>query len=430
MALGVIHAGGPPGWIWDGGLVAIATCALVVVVGSVQARDGAVARVLALGPLCWLGILSYSLYLWHWPVIVLMTTETTGLSGWPLLFWRLATMMAASCASFYLIERPLRRADWGALGRRVRIPAPGLASLGVLATAACILVGTVTGPVASTAAVSAHAPRATPEAYVHLDLPLATPADPYRVQIFGDSVMFDSSLGILAALEATGEVTVPANSAFPGWGLTTLHTWPSWVSHNLVTYHPQIAIGSWSWDDTEALTDPVAYRALLESFMRAMLAPGDGADVVVLLQFPQAGPDTSITDPAVRQQTWVTQNRAQDAWDAIARQAVTAFPGHALYLTTEELFAPHGRFFTWMQTPQHKWVRARKLDNTHMCPYGAAQFGAFLTEDLTPYLHLPAMKPGWEYGSWTLDPRYNDPVGACPDDQPPPGYTGVAVPRT
>ena len=430
VALGVIHAGGPPGWIWDGGLVAIATCALVVVVGSVQARDGAVARVLALGPLCWLGILSYSLYLWHWPVIVLMTTETTGLSGWPLLFWRLATMMAASCASFYLIERPLRRADWGALGRRVRIPAPGLASLGVLATAACILVGTVTGPVASTAAVSAHAPRATPEAYVHLDLPLATPADPYRVQIFGDSVMFDSSLGILAALEATGEVTVPANSAFPGWGLTTLHTWPSWVSHNLVTYHPQIAIGSWSWDDTEALTDPVAYRALLESFMRAMLAPGDGADVVVLLQFPQAGPDTSITDPAVRQQTWVTQNRAQDAWDAIARQAVTAFPGHALYLTTEELFAPHGRFFTWMQTPQHKWVRARKLDNTHMCPYGAAQFGAFLTEDLTPYLHLPAMKPGWEYGSWTLDPRYNDPVGACPDDQPPPGYTGVAVPRT
>ena len=430
MALGVAHAGGPPGWIWDGGLVAIAACAMVVVVGSVQARDGIVARVLALGPLCWLGILSYSLYLWHWPVIVLMTTETTGLSGWPLLVWRLAAMMAASCASFYLIERPLRRADWAGLGRHLRIRAPGVASVGVLATAAVILLGTVTGPVASTAAVSTHAPPATPEAYVHLDLPLATPANPYRVQIFGDSVMFDSSLGILAALEATGEVTVPANSAFPGWGLTTLHSWPSWVSQNLTQYHPQIAIGSWSWDDTEALTDPVAYRALLESFMRAMLAPADGVDVVVLLQFPQAGPDTSITDPVVRQQTWVKQTRAQNAWDAIARSVVGDFPGHALYLTTEELFAPHGRFFTWMQTPQHKWVRARKLDNTHMCPYGAAQFGAFLTEDHTPYLHLPAMKPGWEYGQWTLDPRYDDPAGACPDDQPPPGYTGVAVPRT
>jgi hypothetical protein len=311
----------------------------------------------------------------------------------------------------------------------VRIRAPGIASLGVLATAAVILAGTVTGPAASTAAVSSFTPVA-PTAKVHLDIPPATPADPSRAWIFGDSVMQDSSLGIIAALEATGEVTLAVNSTFPGWGLTTLHTWPSWVSQNLAHYHPEIAIGSWSWDDPEAVSDPVAYRALLTSFVRAMLAPAGGVDVVVLVQFPQAGPDTSITDPAVRQQTWVKQTRAQNAWNAIARQVVTAFPGHALYLTTEQLFAPHGRFLTWMRTPAHKWVRARKLDNTHMCPYGAAQFGALITADLTPYLRLGAMKPGWEYGSWTLDPRYNDPPGACPDDQPPSGYAGVAVPRT
>jgi hypothetical protein len=402
-------------------------------VGTMLARDGIVARVLSLAPLRWVGLISYSLYLWHWPAIVLMTTDTTGLSGWPLLVWRLAAMMTASCASFYLIERPLRRADWAALGRRLRIRAPGLASLGVLVTAAFILLGTVTGPVASTAAVSTFGASATPTAKVHLDIPPATRADPTRAWIFGDSVMQDSSLGVIAALDATGAVTLAVNSTFPGWGLTTLHTWPSWVSQNLAHYHPQIAIGSWSWDDPEALSDPIAYRALLESFVRAMLTPTDGAngvDVVVLLQFPQAGPDTSISDPVVRQQTWVKQTRAQNAWNAIARQVVADFPGHALYLTTEQLFAPHGRFLTWMRTPQDKWVRARKLDNTHMCPYGAAQFGALITADLTPYLHLPAMKPGWEYGSWTLDPRYNDPPGACPGDQPPPGYRGVEVPRT
>ena len=434
VALGTMHAGGPPGWIWDGGLVAIAACAVVVVVGTMQARDGVVARVLALPPLRWLGVISYSLYLWHWPAIVLMTTDTTGLSGWPLLVWRLAAMMTASCTSFTLIERPLRRADWAALGHRVRIRAPGLASVGVLATAGVILLGTVTGPVASTAAVSTFAARVGRTGKVHLDIPAASRADPSRAWLFGDSVMQDSSLGIIAALEATGEVTLAVNSTFPGWGLTTLHSWQSWVSQNLADYHPQIAIGSWSWDDTEALSDPVAYRTLLTSFVRAMLSPADGADgvdVVVLLQFPQAGPDTTITDPVVRRQTWVKQNRAQNAWNAIARQVVAAFPGHALYLTTEQLFAPHGRFLTWMRTPGHKWVRARKLDNTHMCPYGAAQFGALITADLTPYLRLPAaLKPGWEYGSWTLDPRYNDPLGACPDDQPPPGYRGVAVPRT
>jgi len=429
VALGTLHAGGPPGWIWDGGLVAIATCAIVVVVGSMLARDGVVARVLTVAPLRWVGLISYSLYLWHLPVIVLMTTDTTGLSGWTLLVSRLAAMIGASCASFFLVERPLRRADWAALGHRARIRAPGLASLGVLATAGVIVLGTVTGPAASTAAVSTFAPG-SPKAKVHLDIAPATRANPSRAWIFGDSVLQDSSLGIIAALEATGKVTLAVNSTFPGWGLSTLHSWPSWVSQNLARYHPQIAIGSWSWDDTEALSDPVAYRTLLERFVRAMLSPADGVEVVVLLQFPQSGPLTSITDPVVRRQTWVKQTRAQNAWNTIARQVVAAFPGHALYLTTEQLFAPHGRFLTWMRTPAHKWVRARKLDNAHMCPYGAAQFGALITADLTPYLRLSAMKPGWEYGSWTLDPRYNDPPGACPDDQPSSGYRGVEVPRT
>jgi len=109
---------------------------------------------------------------------------------------------------------------------------------------------------------------------------------------------------------------------------------------------------------------------------------------------------------------------------------VAAFPGRALYLTNQQLFAPDGMFVTWMQTPQHVWVRARKLDNTHMCPYGAAQFGALVVQELTPLIGLGPPKAGWEFGAWTQDPRYNDPPGACPADQPPPGYRGVPVPST
>jgi hypothetical protein len=83
-----------------------------------------------------------------------------------------------------------------------------------------------------------------------------------------------------------------------------------------------------------------------------------------------------------------------------------------------------------MRTPAGTWVRARKLDNTHLCPFGAAQFGALVTQDLTPLIGLGPLKPGWEFGAWTLDPRYNDPPGSCPDDQPPPAYRGIPVPRT
>ncbi len=118
------------------------------------------------------------------------------------------------------------------------------------------------------------------------------------------------------------------------------------------------------------------------------------------------------------------------AWDDAARQAAAAFPGRALYLTNQQLFAPDGRFMTWMRTPEQAWVRARKLDNTHLCPYGAARFGALVTQELTPLLGLGPLRPGWEFGAWTLDPRYNDPPGSCPDDQPPTGYRGIPLPRT
>jgi peptidoglycan/LPS O-acetylase OafA/YrhL len=431
LVVGASVAGGPPGWIWDGGLVAIAGCGALLIVGALRAPDGVVGRVLALGPVRWIGLISYSLYLWHWPVIVLMTTDTIGWSGAALLAARLATMVALSCASYYLIERPLRRADWGALHRRLHVPTVGFAAAGVVVTAAVILAGTV-GPPAATSAEVAGAPPPTatttvPQANPHLPPP--TPGHPYRMWLFGDSVMVDSSLGIIAALQATGGASVVINNAFPGWGLSTDATWPTDVEQTLAQYRPQVAIGTWSWDDQLAQDEPSRYLTELERFLWDMLVPSDGVRLAVLLQFPPTGPTDSISDTVARQQAWIKQTELIDAWDAAARRAVAAFPGRAVYLTTEQLFAPRGYFLTWMRTPQGTWVRARKLDNTHMCPYGAAQFGALVTEELTPVLHLGQAKPGWEFGPWTEDPRYNDPPGACPDDQPPAGYRGLRVPE-
>jgi peptidoglycan/LPS O-acetylase OafA/YrhL len=426
VAAGVVSTGGPPAWVWDGGLVGIAACAGLVIVGSVRAPDNPVARFLTLGPIRWLGIISYSLYLWHWPVIVLMTSTTTGLSGPVLLAVRLGAMLVAACGSYYLVERPLRKADWSALTRRLHVPAVSFVSVGLLAMTVLIVGGTV-GPRRAESAVVSMATLPSPppqDDQPRLDMPLATPAHPYRVWILGDSVMSDASLGVKAALEATGEMTVVVNSAFPGWGLTTDRAWPGDAERTIAMYHPQIVIGTWSWDDTQAATNPTLYRQRLEAALRQLLAPGDGVEAVVLLQFPQRGP------PSVTGHTgaWVQQTRMQDAWDDAARRAAAAFPGHALYLTTSQLFAPDGRFYTWFRTPSGSWIRARKLDNTHFCPYGAAEFGAFITKDLSAQLHLASLSPGWELGRWVHDPRYNDPPGACPNDQPPDGYQGVPVP--
>ena len=197
LVVGTALAGGPPWWIWDGGLVAIAICALLLILGALRAPDSLVGRLLGIGPLRWLGLISYSLYLWHWPVIVLMTPDSTGWSGWPLLVARLGTMVALSCASFYLIERPLRRADWKALHQRLHIPAVGFAALGVAVTATIILAGTVGPQPARTARVAVPARSGATAPHVHVALESSPP--PYNAWIFGDSVMVDSSPGITAA---------------------------------------------------------------------------------------------------------------------------------------------------------------------------------------------------------------------------------------
>jgi hypothetical protein len=69
-----------------------------------------VARALSLPPVVYIGKISYSLYLWHWPLLVFAEYEF----GHDLQAWhRVALLLAAvaiSAASYHLIEQPARRA--------------------------------------------------------------------------------------------------------------------------------------------------------------------------------------------------------------------------------------------------------------------------------------------------------------------------------
>ncbi|HLI74378.1 MAG TPA: acyltransferase family protein [Acidimicrobiales bacterium] len=423
VAAGLATAGGPPGWIWRGGLAAIALGALVVILSCVTAPHGPVARVLAFAPLRFVGRISYSLYLWHWPVIVVLTPATTGQRGATLVLVRLAAMFAGATASYELVERPLRRADWSLWWRRALVP---LATAGTLAV---VIAATVPPVAASTARLTA-APTTKSVSDPVPALPFVrvpSRAQPLRVWMFGDSVMADSGPGITAALQATGDVHVVADSAFGGWGLSTARTWPADNARIIANYHPELAIATWSWDDQWAQTDPAGYEAQLVSELNDILST-NGVAAVVLLQFPQTGPSPYYIDPAVQATKWTQENASQVAWNNLARRAVASFPGRAVYLDTQQLFAPGGRFYSWFRTPDGRWVRARKLDNTHMCPYGAAEFGALVAQQLTPVLHLAPLAAGWQLGSWVDSPNYDDPAGSCPADQPPARYTGVAVP--
>lgn len=64
-----------------------------------------------------LGDLSYSIYLWHWPLYVLLPQEVLGFGGWSRTAALIALSVAAAALSKTAVEDPIRfRARW-ATGR-------------------------------------------------------------------------------------------------------------------------------------------------------------------------------------------------------------------------------------------------------------------------------------------------------------------------
>lgn len=125
-------------------LPCLATAVLIV---SVWLFPGSVTdRLLSTTPLRFVGKISYSLYLWHWGVIVIMRW-TTGLESLPLKLLALAAMFALAVGSYYWIEQPLRHNRTVRSATMVRFFA-GFATIGAMVgglTVAMVLLRTPLG---------------------------------------------------------------------------------------------------------------------------------------------------------------------------------------------------------------------------------------------------------------------------------------------
>lgn len=92
---------------------------VAVLAAGAGGRAPVVGRLLELRPMRWIGDLSYSLYLWHWPFLILgaaYADRQLGLGENALL---LLGALLASLATYHLVENPMRRAS--ALRRRPRL---------------------------------------------------------------------------------------------------------------------------------------------------------------------------------------------------------------------------------------------------------------------------------------------------------------------
>ena len=108
IASGVLYSGRTtyPGYAVS---LPVLGAALVIIAGSVIGGGG-VESLLRPRPVQWLGARSYSLYLWHWPILVIAAEyaeKTLSVSDNLLL---LLIALAASMISYRLIENPIRRA--------------------------------------------------------------------------------------------------------------------------------------------------------------------------------------------------------------------------------------------------------------------------------------------------------------------------------
>jgi peptidoglycan/LPS O-acetylase OafA/YrhL len=101
-------------WLYRGGFLVVGLVATGVVAGA--AVTGTLfSRGLAMAPLRWIGERSYGIYLWHWPIfMVLRPGVDLDADGWPVQVLRFGLTFLAAELSFRFVEMPIRR---GAIGR-------------------------------------------------------------------------------------------------------------------------------------------------------------------------------------------------------------------------------------------------------------------------------------------------------------------------
>jgi peptidoglycan/LPS O-acetylase OafA/YrhL len=431
--LGGTSGGLPTNFMFEGGFLICAVLAAIVVADARLTEPGPLGRLFSFPPLHFLGTISYGIYLWHWPIFVYMTGARTHLSTWPLDVLRVAATLVVSTFSYFLVERPLRRANLRGWFRLGAAPLAGVATAIVMVVATFPAVadpGTVVQTTkidASNAATLAGIGGYEGQTPITLN-PAPSATHPLHVMLLGDSVMHDASYGITAALQATGDFTVYTKT-IDGFGLVRASNWPTSLPSLIHQTQANIVVASWSWDQDgptvpNALHQPKAYTALLRRAVATMLTPGNGVEGVIFTQFPQSG-EIPAANPANQQAYDKARAEGVTAWNNIAAKMVSYFPGRVMYLPVADSVLLHGTFSSWLpplgqpNAPKADWTRVRKIDNVHLCPEGSALYAQALLTDMTRIFKFPAPTSDWAQGAWTSDPNFNNPPGACPDDHPP-----------
>lgn len=403
-------------WVTRGVLPLQAALSVGVIAAS--ARPGVVCRALSWRPLQALGLVSYGLYLYHWPVFLVLDRDRVDWPAVPLFALRIAVTGAMALVSYRYLEQPIRNRRVLVRPRLVRAAMAG----GVAAVAASTVLVTWSPPRSQIAhagvdladrkvTVQSAAPRSPTATSVP-----ATPgsvAAPDAIMIVGDSGTFDAAPAIGAQFEHLGTRTV-VDASFPGFGLTRdPEGWQRDYKAVIDEHRPGLVVvmlGGW---DEPYLKEHgrQAYDRVLDRAVSVLTA--DGAHILWLgmLPGPDTGPDTGRMDP-------------------IFRSLAARHPGVVVYGEVgDAVAAPDGTYPRWIAVGGGRRILARKPDGWHVCPDGAARIGRAVALLSARQGWSPPPTTGWEGGPWRQSARYDDPKGGCDATAPsnaPPRRDGAA----
>jgi peptidoglycan/LPS O-acetylase OafA/YrhL len=370
--LWAFHAiNGQSTFLYRGGFLLIAVLVVAVIASVALVPAGALARVLSVSPLRYLGRISYGIYLWHWPLFLLLTHERTGLGTAGLLVVRLAVTFVVSVASYHLFELPIRE-------RRLRLPRPRLTVPIAFAALVGVLVAATPPPATLTPPAAANAPPA--------DTSIKSPKPPgtSRVLFVGDSVA-------LALADALSRSEVPYdvhidNAGLLGCGIALgsprrfrgkdsddpsfCLKWPQLRAQEVAQDKPDVVavlVGEWELMDRyrdgrwQHIGEP-AYDAYLAQQLDLLInvVSARGA-TVALFTAPCSAPAESPSGAL-----WPENDPARLArFNQLLREAAARYPTKTTVVDLKSIVCPGGKYVTTMDGYQ-----LRSSDGIHF-PHAA-----------------------------------------------------------
>ena len=114
------------------GLGAVPPClGAALIIYAASTRMTLVSRLLVWRPVVFIGLVSYSLYLWHWPLLVIVRNTSLQPLSWPVRVLLLVISLLLATASWQWIETPFRKRRWFAHQRQI-FAFGGVSLLGLL----------------------------------------------------------------------------------------------------------------------------------------------------------------------------------------------------------------------------------------------------------------------------------------------------------